>query len=160
MLVLAILVIAGAVLICLEVFAPGILLGILGIAALVAASIVAYSGFGMMAAIVVGLLGMVMALTGIIVEFLILPKTKLGKKLILAEKSGGKADYQKGTKELMQKEGFTLTVFAPSGRVKVDNKIYEAYSLDGHLEKNEMVRIVGIDNFRLFVKRVNKEPLK
>jgi membrane-bound ClpP family serine protease len=156
MVTLIMLVIVGAVLICLEVFVPGAILGILGVASLITASVIAYKDYGMLAAVVVGLVGAVLALVGVIVEFIILPKTKFGKSLILSEGASGKSEYQQGAEQLMNKEGITLTVFAPSGRLKIESKIYEAYSLDGHLEKDEKVKVVGIDNFRLLVKHVKK----
>jgi membrane-bound serine protease (ClpP class) len=44
-----------------------------------------------------------------------------------------------------------VTTLAPSGYVVVDGRRYEAFSQSGHAAKGAILRVVGLDNFRLIV---------
>jgi membrane-bound serine protease (ClpP class) len=44
-----------------------------------------------------------------------------------------------------------LTTLAPSGYVLVDGRRYEAFCRSGHAPKGALLRVVGVDNFRVIV---------
>ena len=50
-----------------------------------------------------------------------------------------------------------LTTLAPGGYVEVDGRRYEAFCQSGHVNKGTMLRVVGLDNFRLIVSKSNSD---
>jgi len=56
-------------------------------------------------------------------------------------------------RSMIGKSGVTLSTLRPVGNVEIDNKVYEASSLVGYIEKGERVVVTGIDNSVLIVKK-------
>jgi len=64
---------------------------------------------------------------------------------------------------LIGRTGKTVTPMIPSGRIRLDNKDYEAISDDGKLDRNEAVEVFGFAMGTLKVRRLqpkasHKEP--
>ncbi|MGF1484320.1 MAG: NfeD family protein [Opitutales bacterium] len=151
------LLVAGMILIGLEIFLPGAILGILGGCAFLAASILAFQEYGVLVGGLVGALSLFLSVGMLVFEFTVLPKTKLGRGLFLTAKVDGNSSDSLATQaEVVGKEGRSLTTLAPSGKVEVDGQEFEAFSEDGLLSKGTAVEVVGRDNFRLIVR---KKPL-
>lgn len=55
---------------------------------------------------------------------------------------------------LVGREGVAITPLKPTGRIEIDNEVYDAITPLGYLEKGEKVMVTGIDNFILMVKKV------
>ncbi|MGF1447830.1 MAG: NfeD family protein [Opitutales bacterium] len=149
-----ILVIAGMVLIGLEIFLPGAVLGILGAIAFMAAAYFAYQEYGLLGGGLTAAVGLFGAVGVLVVEFTLLPKTKLGRRLFLSAKVEGNArDEVLAKADVVGREGQSLTTLAPSGRVLVDGQEFEAFSEDGLLTKGTPVEVISRDNFRLVVRK-------
>jgi membrane-bound serine protease (ClpP class) len=59
-----------------------------------------------------------------------------------------------GRPELVGKRGITLTTMAPSGKVKLENEIFEAASLGGLINKDATVEVVRSEHLKLTVKEI------
>ena len=55
--------------------------------------------------------------------------------------------------ELVGKEGVAFTVLRPSGKVQIDNEIYDATALMGFIEKGDEIVVTKYETAQLFVKR-------
>jgi len=155
------LVIAGILLIGFEIVVPGGILGVLGAVLMLGAVGVAFSDYGFLGAAIT-LLGSVFAtLVVVIIEFQVLAHTKFGQKLALSSTSGGRIRYGSrddapdadADESLIGQQGETVTTMAPSGRIVIDGKAYEAYSQSGFLERGERVEVVARDAFRVVVQK-------
>lgn len=144
--------ILGVLLLAGEVFVPGAVLGILGALCMAAGCVISFvqlgSGGGLAAtAIAVGLL-----LLTLYVELVWLPKTKFGRKLIVQSAVDSTSQPALAEKEkVVGKMAEAVTPLMPSGYVLVEGKRYEAFSQSGHAEKGSVLRVAGLDNFRLIV---------
>ncbi len=135
-----------------EVFIPGGVLGVLGGAAMLAGCGVAFYRFGtttgaLTTAGAIGVLGLMFW-----AELVLLPKTRLGKKLLLhkavdATSQPAVADAA----AVIGRSCEAVTTLAPSGMVLLDGRRYEAWSQSGFVIKGATLRVVGLDNFRLIV---------
>lgn len=150
------LVILGLVFIFFEVIVAGVLLGILGGASIVAAAVIAFQNYGVMWGIMVFMGSVVLMIILLVFEFRWLPKTRVGKRMFLEKSVEAQSTEFLGTDELIGKKGETQTILAPSGRVIVEGKEYEGFSQDGLIKQGEVVRVVGRDNFRIIVKKLNE----
>jgi membrane-bound ClpP family serine protease len=146
--------IIGAVMLAAEVFVPGGVLGILAALALLAGVVLTFINYGSNAGWLA--LGGALALTAFILwlEFFVLPKTALGRKLFLkAEIKGASQPPLAERDTVLGQHGVADTMLAPSGYVTVAGKRYEAYSRSGLIAKGEALHVVELDNFRLIVQK-------
>ena len=146
--------IVGVVLIAVEVFVPGGIIGAIGVVALIGGIVVAYFEYGSEGALMAGLAAGGLVVFALVVEFAVLPKTPLGKRLFLRKKIKGTTEYSHAKNLEMGVEGKAVTALAPTGLILVDGKKYEAASRSGFIDKNETVKVVEKDNFRLIVSKL------
>lgn len=150
------LIVLGIILISFEILVPGGVLGFLGGVSIFAACAVAFNQYGIGGASWIFAVSLLLVVVVVYLEFRLLPKTQLGKKVFLRSSSGGEHGGGMGTvtpPELVGKKGHTLTTLAPSGQVVVDGKTYQAFSEDGLLPKGVAVEVTGSNSFRLQVRR-------
>lgn len=139
----------GLVLIGFEVVVPGGILGVLGGLAMFGGVAVSFYDYGIGGGFVafliaLGLLGLVLWL-----EFVILPKTALGRRMFLQAAVTGTTKAP--TENLTGHSGKAVTTLAPSGYVLIEGKQYEAFSRTGFVEAGALVKVIDVDNFRLIV---------
>ena len=140
----------GLLLLGFEVIVPGGILGAIGGLAILAGCVIAFGELGitggglavLAAVLLVGLL--------LYVEFRILPKTAMGRRLFLKSKVTG-TTHAVREEDLGGKSGETATDLGPTGYVMIEGKRYEAFSRSGFLDAGAKVKVVGMDNFRLIV---------
>lgn len=156
------LVLVGLLLISAEILVPGGILGLLGGVAVIGAVWVAFTDYGFFGAIWTFVIALVVITAVVIVEFKMLPKTKIGQRLFLSRTSGASIRYgeregapEADASDLVGRRGEALTTMAPSGRVLVNGRDYEGYSQSGLLEKGVEIEVVGRDAFRVIVKKAN-----
>lgn len=145
----------GVVFLFFEVFMPGMVLGVLGAVAMLAGCVAAFVRYGAGGGLLALLTGLILLGITLYVEFALLPKTRLGKKLFLHASSGSTSQSplaQAG--EVVGQTCEALTTLAPSGYVDLAGKRYEAFSQSGFVEKGARLRVAGLDNFRLIVTKL------
>jgi len=146
--------IVGVVLIALEVIIPGGIVGAFGVLALISGIVVAYIEYNSEGALMAGLVAGGLVVLALIVEFAVLPKTPLGRRLFLRKRIEGKNVYSQGGDLELGTEGMAVTALAPTGMILIEGEKYEAASRSGFIEKNESVKVVEKDNFRLIVSKL------
>lgn len=146
---IAILFIAGVILVGFEVVVPGGVLGVLGGIALFGGVAVSFYDYGLSGGVIAffGALGLV----GVVlwVEFFLLPKTALGRRMFLQTAITGTSGPT--VENVVGQSGKTITALAPSGYVQIGGKQYEAFSRAGFVEAGAAVKVIDADNFRLIV---------
>ena len=147
------LIILALVLITFEIIIPSGVLGALAILAGLGAATFAYFEFGFGGMLITLIAALVAAIITITVEYKLFSKTKLGDKFLLREKVEAKSLKAESDESIVGKFGETLTPLSPTGIVIVEGRRYEAFSQAGFLEKEQKVSIMGVDNFRLIVKK-------
>lgn len=147
-----ILFLAGILLLAIEVFVPGMVVGIIGGLAILAGVIMAFSLHGTAGGMIALLAGAGLLGITLYIEFVVLPKTKLARKLsMLATVEGTSQPALAELGAVLDQQGETVTPLAPSGYISIQGRQYEAFSQSGYLAKGVAVRVTGLDNFRLIV---------
>ena len=147
------LIITAFVLFFFEIFVPGGVLAVLGGIMLLAASAVAYTEFGAIWAITVFSCGLVGALVMFFLEIRLISHTRFGRQLSLQSSISAKLN-PKADENLIGKEGVTLTILAPSGKVEIEGKSYTASAQDGYLQKGVSIRVLRTETFKLIVEKI------
>lgn len=142
----------GVLMLSLEIFLPGGVLGVMGALTMLAGTWIAFRDFGVTG----GALGLVAALVltalTFYLELAVLPRTRLGRGMLLAAEVTGQAS-QPADSLLVGRPCVAATVLAPSGFVLVDGKRMEAFCRDGFVEAGSPLVVHSMDNFRLVVSK-------
>jgi membrane-bound ClpP family serine protease len=147
-----ILFVTGTLLLAAEIFLPGAIAGIIGGIALVIGSVLSFREFGYTGGMIAsaGALGLLVLM--LYLELVVLPKTALGRKMVVEATVGATSQPPLAVLDtVVGKSAEALTTLAPSGHVLVDGRRYEAFCQSGHAAKGAVLRVVGLDNFRLIV---------
>ncbi len=147
-----ILFLAGILLLAIEVFVPGMIVGIIGGLSILAGVVTAFNLYGSGGGMIALLCGGVLLGVTLYIEFVVLPKTKLAKALSMqATVEGTSQAAVADLSAVLDQQGETITPLSPSGYISLQGRRYEAFSQSGYLAKGVTVRVTGLDNFRLIV---------
>lgn len=147
-----ILFLAGILLLAIEVFVPGMIVGIIGGLSILAGVVTAFNLYGSGGGMIALLCGGLLLGVTLYIEFIVLPKTKLAKALSMQTTVEGTSQAAVADlSAVLDQQGETVTPLSPSGYINVRGRRYEAFSQSGYLAKGVTVRVTGLDNFRLIV---------
>lgn len=142
----------GALLLALEAFVPGVVIGILGGIAILGGVVVAFGTYGAGGGMIALVAGLALIGVTLYLEFVVLPKTRFAKALSMtASVTGTSQQPIASLDEVLNQTGEAATPLAPTGYVVLKGRRYEAFSQSGYLPKGAPVRVTGLDNFRLIV---------
>src|SRR5687768_16758708 len=141
----------GALLLAAEVVLPGAIAGIIGGAALLVGSILAYLEFGVTVGSVATIAALLLVFAMLYAELVWLPRTKAGRAMVVEATIGGRSQPPPATDEVIGQGATALTMLAPSGFIDVGGKRYEAFCRSGLVARGTPLTVVGVDNFRLIV---------
>ncbi|MBS4012755.1 MAG: nodulation protein NfeD [Bacteroidetes bacterium] len=160
----------GFILIAIEVFAiPGFgVTGVLGIMFVVSGLAFAMVGNRGLDFSGVPATDIVMAFMIVIISFFvsIVGSIYLSKKLLTTNRLGeialdavqnkedGFTSADKKMQELIGKTGVAFTMLRPSGKIEIEDDVFDATALSGYIEKGDKVKVVKYETSQLFVKKV------
>lgn len=86
-----------------------------------------------------------------------LPETRFFKHVALTDTQNRSAGYVslQYTESLIGKRGTAVTVLRPSGKVMIDDRIYDAYTRGDFIEKGQVIEIISEEGSSLKVKIVS-----
>lgn len=147
----------GLLLILLEFYLPGIVLGISG-SILVVASIVLFANWSVSVwETALYVLGTLIAV-GLVIKYALwrIPRSKSRYSIYLGKDQEG---YQASSFDAstIGKKGTVLTDLKPGGHVLVDGKKYQAISQGGYLVKGTEVIVIAGQEESLIVKQIKKD---
>lgn len=161
--------IVGLVLIALEVFVvPGF--GVTGISGIIlvflslllimvnnqAFDFTFVSSERLMESLVSVLLGMVSAVIIVALTWNRVLGSRALQRVMLVNTFDSREGYRSSnsSEHLIGKTGVAHTRMAPSGRIQIEDSIYDAQARDGFIEKGDMVQVIDQSTFSLRVKKV------
>lgn len=146
---------AGFVFILLEIFLPGGIIGLIGIAGVIASLFLAAGSFTVMAVSL--LIAIAVSITAFIILTRVLGKRmKFFKKLILTDSTSTESGYvsNQNRTELLGKVGVTATALRPSGTVIIDDERLDVVSEGSFTEKDRQVKVVKAEGSRIVVREI------
>jgi membrane-bound ClpP family serine protease len=152
--IILLLFVLGIVLLALDLFAPGVLLSVFGTVAFLVGTVRAFSEYGIGGGLLAFGIGAVLLAIALYFEYVLLPKTALGKKFFLHSAVAGTSQPAAEGATLTGREGVVVTPLVPTGQIEIDGRRHEAQSLDGRLPAGARVKVTGAQNFSLTVKKL------
>lgn len=160
----------GVVLLALEIFViPGFgVAGVSGITMMVTSLILVmlnndYFDFSFVptgdltTAVLVTFLGLIGSFILMFIGGVRLTESGLFKKIALEttldKSSGYTSNFKKDS--LMNKTGVAYTILRPSGKVEIENEIYDAYTRGSYIEKGAKIEVIGEEGTSLKVKEIS-----
>ncbi len=154
---IAVLVLGGMICFLLEICTPSFgVLALLGLASLAGA---VFFGFQIHMLMGLGLILALLILTPVYLYFLVklLPNTPLGKRLFLRSAPDATNDATPEAAELaalVGKTGVAETPLRPAGRIRVENRRYDARAENEMIEPGQTVRVLRAGGTDVIVRRV------
>jgi len=147
------LVVAGLLLIFLEVFVPGGVLGVVGGVALLAGIVAGfvrgvYWGLGLL------LSSLLVGLVGFYLWVKYFPRTRVGKKLILQNDAHDWHSFDDLNAALVGKEGVAHSTLRPAGTAMIDGKRVDVVTRGEMIDRDCRIRVVEVEGNRVVVTQV------
>jgi membrane-bound serine protease (ClpP class) len=150
-----ILLIVGLLAIVLELFIPGGVLGILGIAAvigslLLSSASITYMAFSILIAFTVTIIG------SIIMAKVFGFKRGFLRHIILSDSTSTEKGYVSYDErpDLLGEEGVTITPLRPSGTASFNEERVDVVTEGGFIEENQMVKVIKVSGGRVIVRQL------
>ncbi|MGG0778065.1 nodulation protein NfeD [Bacillus rugosus] len=147
--------IAGVILILLEIFLPGGIIGLLGLGAIVTSLFLAAGSFTVMAVSL--LIALAVSITAFILLTRVLGKRmKFFKKFVLNDSTNTESGYvsNQTRTDLIGKVGVTFTPLRPAGTVIIDDERLDVVSEGSFTEKDKKVKVVKVEGSRIVVREI------
>ncbi len=143
----------GFILLFLEVFVPGGVLGVLGGVLIVYACYLAFGLSPLWGTIAVGL-SVIVA----IVAVRLVARSRLGRKLVLED--AGARDWkaaEAGLEDLLGREGRTLTQLRPAGLAEIEDQRVDVVADNELIDAGVPIRVCEIEGNRVVVEAIDDE---
>jgi membrane-bound serine protease (ClpP class) len=147
-----ILLLAGLLLIGLEVFLPGGILGLFGSLALFGAIITAFQAFGAQMGFMTALGIIILLAVFLILWIRYFPRTPIGRALTLHRDSPDFKATGMSRDELMGRTGTAITALRPSGIARIAGTRMDVVADSGWIDKEATVEVVQIQGNHVTVR--------
>lgn len=135
------------------VFLPGIsVAGFLALASDGAAVYLAYEKYGSTG--LAATIALIVVIT--VITIVLCLRAKTWRRLSLTSKIDGQSQHSPRTQLAIGQRGISLSRLAPSGKAVFDGKSFEARTIDGLIDPQTEVEVIGFDNFTVIVKQAEK----
>lgn len=138
-----------------EIFLPGGLFALVGIALVLAAAVQAFDLHGLSAGLSVLAISTIIGVALFFLELRFIQKSPLARRLFHLDHSRGVSVESPQPETIVGKRGEALTTLAPSGKVLIEGKTYEARSIAGMIDRGTRVEAINVGNFHIQVKKVS-----
>ena len=148
-----ILFVVGIVLILLELFLPGGILGLIGLGAILGSLFIATDDVSHMAVSLLIAIG-VTVLVSIILFKVFGKKIKIFNKIVLRDSTNTEGGYVSSVNrsELIGLEGVALTTLRPSGTALINNERIDVVTEGSYIERNQKVVVIKVEGSRIVVR--------
>jgi membrane-bound ClpP family serine protease len=151
-----ILTIAGLVLIAVDFYLPGFVLGSIGVMLMLLATAICYNDTGSLdKAIILFCLEVTLGIGAGYASIKYFPKTAAGKKMILAATQSGASAQPCKASDWIGRDGMALTILRPAGVAMIDGKRLDVMAESGMIESGSPIKIVAVHENRLVVKKLS-----
>ena len=152
---IVILIVLGLILIAVDFYLPGFVLGTIGAALMLFAVAICYNTRGLNAALVLFLVEVALGIGVGYASIKLFPKTGAGKRMILGEtQTGVRAQTSKRHEEWIGREGVAQTVLRPAGVGLVDGKRLDVEAESGMIESGSPIKVIAVHENRLVVRKI------
>ncbi len=148
-----ILLLAGIMMICAEIFIPGGVLGTLGIMSLIGAIAMGYYIWGAARGSLAALLIIMLMGLSVGVWIVLFPHTRLSKALTVNSDLSDAHSSNAALRDLAGKTGKAVSDLRPGGIALIDGKRIDVVSEGGMIDKDRPVRVILVEGNKVVVRQ-------
>ena len=145
-------VVLGLMLLAIEVFVPGGVIGIFGVISLLAAAATAFVAFGPQGGFLVSVVLIVGSGILLALWLKFFPGTRLGHKLTLQTDGRSYKSAVDLSEKYMGREGVAQSSLRPAGIAVIDNQRIDVVAESGYIESGCRVRVIQVEGNRIVVR--------
>jgi membrane-bound serine protease (ClpP class) len=152
--IILVLSVIGLLLIAVDFYLPGFVLGSVGVLMMLVATVVCYLHHSLVATLLL-FCGEVAG--GFVAAWLSIkyyPQTKMGQKMILHATLQGAQASSQADPELIGRQGTAQTVLRPAGKAIIDGKRLDVYAESGMIAAGSAIEVAAVEGARIVVRRL------
>lgn len=150
--IITILIIIGLVLMALEVYVPGFILGSIGVVLMLVAAGITWSEYGLNRTLFVVGIELAGSLVTVMASLKVFPETRVGRKMILAATQTDQHAALPRPEDLVGQEGVAHTVLRPSGTAVIDGNRLDVVAESGMIESGQPIKVIDVRGARIVVR--------
>lgn len=149
--------IVGLILMILEFFLPGAIVGILGIIAIIASLFIASGDVVLVSVSLIIAFVLTVVVLYIMIKVL-KKKIHLFNKIVLSDATSTEKGYvtNPNRTELLGAEGVALTTLRPSGTALLNDERIDVVTEGGYIEKDETIKVIKVEGARIVVRKIDQ----
>jgi membrane-bound serine protease (ClpP class) len=147
----------GLVLICLEVFVPGGILGTIGFFLIVGSIWIAFVRLGSVEGSYFLIGGLILAMLSVYVVMRFGTRTRLSRKLFLHSTEEGFRASAENLNDLRGRIGISLTTLRPSGKALIDGRKVDVVTEGVFLPRDCKVKVLAVEGNRVVVRKTEED---
>jgi len=147
--------VGGIILVLAEFIVPGAVCGIVGTMSIIVSAVMACRSYPDYTFFII--LGEALGFVVFVISgFSVLPKSRLGKRLVLGDSQQPESGWvaAETDQSLLGQQGEVLTALRPAGTIKVQGKRVDAVSDGQFIEQGAAIRVVEVRGSRVVVEEV------
>ncbi len=151
------LLIAGFLLICAEVFVPGGILGSIGALLWIAAVVQGYRSPDLTTTQATSLLLGVTVVSAVLFYLWVryFPQTPIGRKMTLSATARDFSAADRQLQEMLGREGVARSALRPAGVAEIDGNRVDVVSEGGRIPPGSRIRVIEVEGNRVVVRRID-----
>lgn len=147
------LLIAGLVLLALEVVLPGLVAGAAGLLCLLGGVILAYRDHGIVTGHITLMTVIALLVAGFFAWLRFFPTSRLGRRFVSDSQVG---EIRAEQPDLVGQEGTAVTTLRPSGTALIDGRRVDVVTEGAMVERGSPLRVVAVEGLRVVVRAVER----
>lgn len=151
----AVLIFAGAVLLTLELFLPGGIVGSFGVFSLIAAAVVAFKAFNGIWGPIASVGAIFITVAAVVLLMKIFPKTKLGKSLTVDNDLSSSKSSDSESEELIGATGTASSELRPGGFALINGKRIDVITRGEDIRPGSPVKVIDVEGNRIVVEKIS-----
>jgi len=145
--------IIGIILICLEVFLPGMVVGAVGAVCLVLAVVLTYVLEGTASGHIALMTLIISSAMALVLWIFVFPKTRSGR-LMITSRNLADSKTAESLNFLMGKAGMAITPLRPAGTALFDHRRVDVVAESGLIEPESSIKVVLVEGNRVVVRKL------
>ena len=147
--------ITGLLMVCLEIFIPGGIVGAVGLVSLVSSFWLAYTKMGSVFGSYFLSIGLVVGMFCIFLSIKLFPQTKFSDRLFLRRSESDFKSTPQELESLKGKEGVTLTKLRPAGIASIDGRKRSVVAEGTFVKKGVKIKVMEVEGNRVVVREIS-----
>jgi len=144
----------GLLLIGVDFYLPGFVLGSIGIVLMLIGVVLCYTNYGLSWAAGLFLVQAALGIGGGYYVIKTVPQTAAGKRMILSHDQTGQRSASEPAATLVGKHGVTQSLLRPSGMALLDGKRLDVVAESGMIESGANIKVIAVEGTRIVVRKV------